>query len=128
MTESQHQQTTTGGKKLTVTAKSSDEVEPPTLTVKGFGDINPETGTLEIPNVTYISPTITITSTNKGTVTIPVNINRIPVQPIPVEAIAGVDKSVTVGAPGNLRWFNSKVPLKLTYGTRFWPGKCSTSV
>ena len=76
----------TDNKKLTVTAKSSDEVEPPTLTVKGFGDIDPSSGTLEIPDVTYISPTITITSTEGGTVTIPVDINSIPVKPIPVEA------------------------------------------
>ena len=77
----------TDNKKLTVTAKSSDEVAPPTLTVKGFGDKDPSSGTLEIPDVSYISPTITITSTEGGTVSIPVDINSIPVKPIPVEAV-----------------------------------------
>ena len=47
--------------------------------------------------MTYISPTITITSTEGGTVTIPIDINSIPVKPIPVEAFAGVDQTVTTG-------------------------------
>ncbi|MEH7238182.1 PKD domain-containing protein [Bacillus sp. JJ1562] len=80
--------------KLSVTAKSSDEVDPPTLTVKGFEVNVPESGTLEISKVTYISPTITITSTKGGTVTIPVDINSIPVKPILVEANAGAEQKV----------------------------------
>lgn len=61
-------------KTLMVTAKSSDEVEPPKLTVNGFGDINPETRTLIVKDLSYIPSTITITSSNEGTVTVPVNI------------------------------------------------------
>ena len=101
----------TDNKKLTVTAKSSDEVAPPTLTVKGFGDIDPSSGTLEIPDVTYISPTITITSTEGGTVSIPVDINSIPVKPIPVEAVAGVDQTVSTSSEVTLDGSTSTGPV-----------------
>ena len=101
----------TDNKKLTVTAKSSDEVEPPTLTVKGFGDIDPSSGTLEIPDVAYISPTITITSTKGGTVTIPVDINSIPVKPNPVEAVAGVDPTVSTSSEVTLDGSTSTGPV-----------------
>ena len=78
-------------KTLSVIAKSSDEVEPPTLTAKGFGDINPETGTLVVRDLSYISPTITITSTNNGTVTIPITIGSSPVSGAELIANAGLD-------------------------------------
>ena len=78
---------------LIVTAKSSDEVDPPTLSVVGFGDMNPESWTFVKSNLSYIPPTITITSTNKGAVTIPVNIvigSTLGAEPI---ANAGADQS-----------------------------------
>ena len=102
----------TDNQKLTITAKSSDEVEPPTLTVNGYGDIDPLSGTLEVPNVTYISPTINITSTEGGTVTIPININSIPVQATPVEAVAGADQTVNSGAEVILDGSASSGPIK----------------
>ncbi len=83
----------------------------PTLTVKGFGDIDPSSGTLEIPDVTYISPTITITSTKGGTVSIPVDINSIPVKPIPVEAVAGVDQTVSTSSEVTLDGSTSTGPV-----------------
>lgn len=85
-------------KTLTITAKSSDEANLPTLSVTGYGDINPETGTLVIPDLAYISPTVTITSTKKGTITIPVNITSGSTTPdtVTVTALAGDDQSVTV--------------------------------
>ena len=80
----------TESKTLTVTAKSSDQVNPTTLKVKGFRDI-PETGTLVVSDLSYISPTITITSTKGGTVTVPVSINKLLV------AYAGLDQTVKQG-------------------------------
>ena len=98
----------TDNKTFTITAKSSDEVDPPTLTVKGFGDIVPASETLVISDLSYIPPTITITSSNKGTVTIPVNINSVPVQLTPVEADAGADQTVTSGAEVTLDGSSSR--------------------
>ena len=79
-------------KTLSVFAKSSDEVEPPTLSTKRFGDINPETGILVVRDVSYISPTITITSSNNGTVTIPIAIVSSPVSSVELIANAGLDQ------------------------------------
>ena len=114
----------TDNKKLTVTAKSSDKVEPPTLTVKGFGDIvSPRN--FGNPDLSYISPTITITSRKGGTVTIPVNINSIPVQLKPVEAIAGAEQTVTSGEEVTLDGSSSTGPIDtLPVGAGFRPSKC----
>ena len=88
----------TTAKTLTITAKSSDEVNPPALTAKGFGTIDPATGTLTVSNLSYIPPTITVTSANKGSITIPININGDALTaPIPVVAVAGTDQTIKVG-------------------------------
>ncbi|WP_147370406.1 hypothetical protein [Lysinibacillus yapensis] len=72
----------TAAKTLTIRAKSSDEVNPPALTVTGYdGIIDPSTGQLAVPDLTVISPTITITSEANGTVTIPVDINNVSAAP-----------------------------------------------
>jgi hypothetical protein len=67
----------TNSNTLFITAASSDKLNPPTLTVQGFGDI-PATGTLVINNPAYIPPTITVTSSAKGSESLPVNVTADP--------------------------------------------------
>ena len=105
----------TTAKTLTIAAKSSDEVNPPALTAKGFGTIDPATGTLTVSNLSYIPPTITVTSANKGTITIPININGDALTaPIPVVAVAGIDQTIKVGekAEVTLDGSNSSGPIE----------------
>ena len=106
----------TDKKELTITATSSDKVEPEPLilNVKGFGEIDATTGKLVISNLSYIPPTLTITSPKNGTVTIPVNINSIPVQP--VTAFAGVDQTAKPGASVELNGLLSTGPI----ASYFW--------
>ena len=64
--------------------------------------------------MSYIPPTLTITSPKNGTVTIPVNINSIPVQP--VTAFAGVDQTAKPGASVELNGLLSTGPI----ASYFW--------
>ena len=106
----------TDKKELTITATSSDKVEPEPLilNVKGFGEIDATNGKLVISNLSYIPPTLTITSPKNGTVTIPININSIPVQP--VTAFAGVDQTAKPGASVELNGLLSTGPI----ASYFW--------
>ena len=61
--------------------------------------------------MTYISPTITITSTEGGTVTIPIDINSIPVEPIPVEALQVLIKRLQPAAEVTLDGSTSSGPV-----------------
>ncbi|MCM3690603.1 PKD domain-containing protein [Neobacillus niacini] len=73
---------------LFISASSSDKLNPPTLTAKGFGDI-PASGTLVINKPAYIPPTITVTSQAKGSESLPVNVTADP-------AIANAGEAQTV--------------------------------
>jgi len=77
---------------LFVTASSSDKVEPPTLTVTGFEDI-PENGILAIKDPKYVPPTITVTSSVNGSVTVPVEVTT-----VPSSANPGVAQTVKQGS------------------------------
>jgi hypothetical protein len=77
---------------LFITASSSDKLNPPTLTAQGFGDI-PAAGTLVINKPAYIPPTITVTSSAKGSESLPVNVTA-----DPALANAGVTQTVKQGS------------------------------
>lgn len=77
---------------LFITASSSDKLNPPTLTVQGFGDI-PATGTLVVKKPAFIPPAITITSQAEGRESLPVNVTA-----DPSLASAGVAQTVKQGS------------------------------
>jgi hypothetical protein len=77
---------------LYITAASSDKLTQPTLTAQGFGDI-PASGTLVINKPVKIPPTITITSTAKGSEILPVNVTA-----DPALANAGANQTVKQGS------------------------------
>jgi hypothetical protein len=100
----------TDTKKLTVQAASSDGATPPVLSAKGFGDI-PASGTLIISDMNYAPPTVTITSTQGGSVTIPIKITGGSFAPVPVSAFAGADQTVVIGNSVTLDGSNSTGPI-----------------
>jgi hypothetical protein len=101
----------TDTKKLTVQASSSDGAAPATLTATGFGNI-PAEGILNIPDIFYAPPTITVTSSHGGSVTIPVKISGGPFTSIPITSFAGADQTVAAGNTVVLDGSNSTGPVK----------------
>jgi hypothetical protein len=95
----------TNDQTLTVTASSSDKVGPPVLTVEGYNQalVYDElgVGSVAIPNVTYTSPTITVTSSARGVATIPITVTG-DAFTTAILANAGVEQFVDKGIPVTL--------------------------
>lgn len=96
---------------LTVTAESSDSFAPPQLTVDAFGPI-PAAGTLTVANPAFVPADLTVTSAAGGTVTVPVVIEGSPLNPVGVQADAGADQTVLIGASVTLNGTNSSGPIQ----------------
>ena len=108
---------------LTITAKSSNEVDNVTLSVSGFGigqrDIPPN-GTLILEAINFSPATITIVSSANGEITIPVEIIGLSDLPNPVVANAGENQIVLIGREVTLDGTNSSGPIEsLSLGTNF---------
>ena len=73
---------TTAGGTLTVGATSSDQLTLPTLTVAGFGPINPATGQFQVSDLAGPPAKVTVTSTRGGVAVLDVRTGvGIPVSP-----------------------------------------------
>jgi K319L-like, PKD domain len=95
---------------LTVTAQSSDEFGAPALTAVGYGTIPPN-GTLIVPNLAFVSAFVTVSSSEGGQLTLPVLVEGSPFNPIGVQANAGEDQTVLIGAQVTLDGTNSSGPI-----------------
>ncbi len=95
---------------LTVNAHSSDEVTSPTLTATGYGDLGAD-GVLQV-NTMGTPPDVTVTSKAGGKVTVPVSITGAGFPAIPVQAFAGINQEVLVGATVTLDGTASTGPVK----------------
>ena len=98
---------------LSITAKSSDLIRIPILTVADFGfgeSIIPLDG-LTIPNLTFTPANVTIHSTNGGERTIPIAVSGSSGSPSLVIANAGEDETVIFDSPVTLNGLNSIGPI-----------------
>ena len=94
---------------LYITATSSDKLNPPTLTALGFGEI-PSSGTLVISDPVKIPPTITVTSSAKGSQELPVDVTTVPAtanagaaQTVKQGSVVTLDGSASINA-ANYKW------------------------
>ncbi|MBP1156684.1 MULTISPECIES: IPT/TIG domain protein [unclassified Paenibacillus] len=104
-------------KELTVSAQSSDEIGDPLLTVADFGTI-PAGGTLTISNLDYAPDDVTVWSAAGGKMTVPVVVEGPPFNPIPVQASAGDDQTVLIGAQVMLDGTHSTGPITSFHWTQ----------
>ncbi|RHW35859.1 IPT/TIG domain protein [Lysinibacillus yapensis] len=98
---------------LTVTASSSDEINPVTLTVLdfGMGEIEiPAGGVLELSTI-MVPASITIQSTAGGTQTIPITVSGSNNPPVGVRANAGADQTVLINTTVELDGSGSTGPI-----------------
>jgi hypothetical protein len=82
-------------KTLRIAASSSDEASPPRLTATGFGPL--DAGTLTVRGLSVAPPDVTVTSAAGGSATLAVQSVGAGFPPIPVQAFAGVDRTVQQG-------------------------------
>lgn len=92
ITRAEYDRTT---RELRITARSSDEVEPPVLTAEGWGVLT--SGTLVRTGVTVPPPSITVRSSRGGSTTQLVTVIEGGTTPVPPVANAGPDQTVVQG-------------------------------
>jgi hypothetical protein len=81
---------------LTINAKSSDQLSPPTLTATGYGNLD-TSGVLVVNNLEGSPADVTVKSTAGGSATVPVTMTGKGFAPTPAVAFAGPDQDVVQG-------------------------------
>ena len=94
---------------LTVNAASSDTLQKPTLTAKGFGDL---TNGVLVASVKGTPADVTVTSGAHGSITVPVSLTGGTLAAIPVQAFAGPNQEVLSGKKVTLDGTGSTGPVK----------------